>query len=222
MEFLKTIMDFFLHLDAYLETVITQFGVWTYVILFAVIFVETGLVIMPFLPGDSLLFAAGAFAAKGSLNIWVLFFLLWIAAVVGDSINYWMGSYFGIRVFSEKWKLIKHEHLSKTHKFYEKYGAKTIIFARFVPIIRTIAPFVAGVGSMHYRTFITYNIVGGLVWVALFLFGGYLFGNISFVAKNFEFVILGIIFLSVLPPIIEVLRQKWKKVEPEQSSVRGK
>jgi membrane-associated protein len=201
MAFVKQLIDLFLHLDQYLDTVIRQYGVWTYGILFAVIFVETGLVIMPFLPGDSLLFAAGTFAALGSLNIWYVVGLLMIAAVLGDTVNYSIGQYLGDRAYNIKW--IKKEYLDKTHAFFEKHGGKAIFLARFVPIVRTFAPFVAGIGKMSYSYFITYNFVGGIVWVALFTFAGYFFGNIPFVRDNFELVIIAIIFISILPMVYE-------------------
>lgn len=201
MELVTFLIDLFLHLDEYLDTIITQYGAWTYGILFAVIFVETGLVIMPFLPGDSLLFAAGTFAALGSLNIWTLLGLLMIAAVLGDTVNYSIGHYLGERAYNIKW--IKKEYLDKTHVFFEKHGGIAIFLARFVPIVRTFAPFVAGIGKMSYGYFITYNFVGGITWVALFTTAGYFFGNIPFVRHNFEYVIIVIILISVLPMVYE-------------------
>jgi len=201
MEFLKTLLDFFLHLDEYLATIISDYGAWTYAILFIVIFVETGLVVMPFLPGDSLLFAAGTFAALGSFNVWGLIGLLIIAAVIGDAVNYSIGHYLGDRAYNIKW--IKKEYLDKTHAFFEKHGGKAIFLARFVPIVRTFAPFVAGIGKMSYRYFATYNIVGGVSWVALFTLLGFFFGNIPFVKANFELVIIAIILLSVVPMVVE-------------------
>ncbi len=206
MEFLKGLLDLFLHLDEYLAQIITDYGMWTYGILFAVIFVETGLVIMPFLPGDSLLFAAGTFAALGSLNIWALIGLLIAAAFLGDTVNYSIGHYLGDRAYNIKW--IKREYLDKTHAFFEKHGGKAIFLARFVPIVRTFAPFVAGIGKMSYGYFITYNIVGGVTWVLLFTLAGYLFGNIPFVKENFEYVIIVIILISVLPMVYEWLKAK--------------
>ncbi len=208
MEFIKTFIDLFIHLDEHLSTIITNFGPWTYLILFGIIFAETGFVVTPFLPGDSLLFAAGAFAAKGVINVYWIIILLLIAAIVGDSVNYAIGNYIGPRVFTEKMRFLKKEHLDKTHAFYEKHGGKTIILARFIPIIRTFAPFVAGVGSMTYSKFIIYNVVGALIWVPLFTFGGYFFGNLPFVEKNFEWVILIIIFLSIVPAIYEFLKER--------------
>jgi len=208
MDVLKYLLDLFLHLDEYLAKIITDYGAWTYGILFAVVFVETGLVIMPFLPGDSLLFAAGTFAALGSLNVWGIIGLLIIAAVTGDAVNYSIGHYLGDRAYNIKW--IKKEYLEKTHAFFEKHGGKAIFLARFVPIIRTFAPFVAGIGKMSYSYFATYNIVGGVTWVALFTLLGYFFGNIPFVKKNFEFVIIAIILLSVVPMFVE-----WYKARRE-------
>ncbi|MCZ2126693.1 MAG: DedA family protein [Anaerolineales bacterium] len=201
MDFIKNIIDVFLHLDEYLQTIITSYGGWTYAILFLVIFVETGLVIMPFLPGDSLLFAAGTFAALGSFNVWGLIGLLIIAAVGGDAVNYSIGHYLGERAYDIKW--IKREYLEKTHAFFEKHGGKAIFLARFVPIVRTFAPFVAGIGKMTYGHFATYNVVGGVTWVALFTLLGYFFGNIPFVKKNFELVIIVIILVSVVPMFVE-------------------
>jgi membrane-associated protein len=202
MELITFLIDLFLHLDEHLATVISQYGGWTYGILFVVIFVETGLVIMPILPGDSLLFAAGTFAAlPGGLNIWVLVILLIAAAILGDSVNYSIGHYLGERAYNIKW--IKKEYFDKTHAFFEKHGGKAIFLARFVPIVRTFAPFVAGIGKMTYGYFITYNFVGGIVWVALFTFTGYFFGNIPFMKENFEYVIIVIILVSLLPMVYE-------------------
>jgi len=201
MEVVTFLIDLFLHLDVHLEKIITDYGVWTYGILFVVIFVETGLVIMPFLPGDSLLFAAGIFAEKGSLNVWYLLGLLMFAAVLGDTVNYSIGHYLGERAYNIKW--IKKEYFDKTHAFFEKHGGKAIFLARFVPIVRTFAPFVAGIGKMSYGYFITYNFVGGITWVALFTLAGYFFGNIPFMRDNFEYVIIVIILVSVLPMAFE-------------------
>ena len=213
MEFISKLIDLFLHLDAHLHELILQYGTLTYSILFAVIFAETGFVFTPFLPGDSLLFAAGTFAAKGSFNPHLLFVILSVAAVLGDTVNYWIGHYIGMKIFDWKIPFLKKEHIEKTHQFYEKYGGKTIIIARFVPIVRTFAPFVAGVGSMTYSKFITYNVVGGIGWVAIFIYGGYFFGNLPFVKNNFSWVIVVIIFLSILPGIIEYIRHKMQKAK---------
>ena len=201
MEQLKYLIDLFLHLNEYLANIINQYGGWTYAILFFVIFMETGFVVTPFLPGDSLLFAAGAFAAIGSLNIYFLLGMLMVAAVLGDTVNYSIGHYLGDRAYNIKW--IKKEYFDKTHAFFEKHGGKTIFLARFVPIVRTFAPFVAGIGRMSYTYFITYNFVGGISWVLLFTLAGFFFGNIPFVQKNFEFVIVAIILVSVVPMGIE-------------------
>jgi membrane-associated protein len=207
-------IDLILHMDKYLAQIIHDYGTWTYLFLFFVIFMETGFVITPFLPGDSLLFAAGTFASpalalaggKPPLNIWLVWLLLCIAAVLGDTVNYWIGHAIGPRAFSGEIRFLKKEYLDRTHAFYEKYGGVTIIIARFIPIIRTFAPFVAGVGEMTYGKFISFNVIGGIAWVSLFTFGGYFFGNLSFVKENFSFVILAIIFISVLPAIIEFIR----------------
>ena len=213
MEFIKDFIDLFLHLDTHLQTVIQNYGTWTYVILFFIIFCETGLVVTPILPGDSLLFAAGAFAATGSLDLAWLLILLTVAAVLGDAVNYAIGRFMGPKVFSQPdSRFLKREYLDRTHQFYEKYGGKTIIIARFVPIVRTFAPFVAGVGSMTYAKFASYNVVGGLLWVGVCVLAGYAFGNIPVVQENFTLVILGIIFVSILPGIIEFLRQRQQTV----------
>jgi membrane-associated protein len=212
-EFIKDFIDLFLHLDTHLQTVIQNYGTWTYVILFLIIFCETGLVVTPILPGDSLLFAAGAFAATGSLDLAWLLILLTVAAVLGDAVNYAIGYFMGPKVFSQPdSRFLKREYLDRTHQFYEKYGGKTIIIARFVPIVRTFAPFVAGVGSMTYVKFASYNVIGGLLWVGVCVFAGYAFGNIPVVQENFTLVILGIIFVSILPGIIELLRQRQQTV----------
>ena len=209
MDFIEYLIDLFLHLDKHLHEIILQYGVLTYVILFGVIFAETGLVFTPFLPGDSLLFAAGTFAAIGSLNVHLLFILLTVAAILGDTVNYWVGNYLGPKVFEKKIRFLKKEHLEKTHQFYEKHGGKTIIIARFIPIIRTFAPFVAGVGAMTYSKFILYNVVGAILWCALFVYGGYFFGNLPVVKNNFSVVIIVIIIISVLPGVIEFARHKF-------------
>ncbi len=209
MEFVSQVVDFVLHLDAHLSGLIQQYGFWTYIILFFVIFGETGLVVTPFLPGDSLIFAAGTFAARGDLNILGLFLILAAAAVLGDTVNYWIGKIIGPKVFQkENSRIFKKAYLERTHNFYEKYGAETIIIARFVPIVRTFAPFVAGIGRMSYGKFLSYNVVGGVGWVALFTFGGYFFGNISFVRRNFSLVIMAIILISLAPAAIEFLRHR--------------
>ncbi len=209
MELITRFLDFIVHLDKHLSALIQQFGLGTYLILFIVIFCETGLVITPFLPGDSLLFAAGTFAAAKALHIGWLFVVLSAAAVIGDTANYWIGHFVGPKVFrKEKTRFFKKEYLDRTHRFYEKYGAETIIIARFVPIIRTFAPFVAGIGRMSYWKFISYNVIGGVGWVAVFVFGGYFFGNIPFVKRNFSLVILAIIIISLIPGFVEFLRHR--------------
>jgi membrane-associated protein len=208
MEFIQSLIDIFIHLDRYLGEIIRNYGTWTYALLFLIIFMETGFVVTPFLPGDSLLFAAGTFAALGDLNIGLLVILLITAAILGDTVNYWIGHYIGPRAFSGNIRFLKKEYLDRTHEFYEKHGGKTIILARFIPIIRTFAPFVAGVGEMTYIHFLTYNVVGGIAWVLIFSLGGYFFGNIPAVQENFTFVILAIIFISVLPGIIEFMRSR--------------
>lgn len=212
METIQYLVDLFLHLDVHLNEIIIQYQSWTYLILFLVIFAETGLVVTPFLPGDSLLFAAGAFAAAGSLNVFFLFGILLLAAIGGDTVNYWIGDFIGPKIFNQKKvRFLKKEHLDKTHRFFEKYGGKTIIIARFVPIVRTFAPFVAGIGAMTYSKFILYNVIGGLLWIVLFLFTGYFFGNIPFIRSNFSLVIIAIIVISILPGIIEFFRHRKKK-----------
>jgi membrane-associated protein len=209
MEFIKNFIEILLHLDAHLDWVIRNYGFWTYGILFLIIFLETGLVVTPFLPGDSLLFAGGTFAALGSLDVKWLIILLTLAAIGGDTVNYWIGYTSGPKVFHrEKSRFFNKEYLHRTHRFYEKYGGKTIIIARFIPIIRTFAPFVAGIGSMTYVHFVAYNIAGGIAWVVIFVLGGYFFGNIPLIKRNFSLAIVAIIFLSILPGIIEFLRHR--------------
>jgi membrane-associated protein len=225
MDFLKTLIDLFLHLDQHLGELIRDYGLWTYLILFLIIFCETGLVITPFLPGDSLLFAAGTFAARGDLNVWWLFILLTVAAIIGDTVNYWIGHYVGPKVFyKENVRFLNKKHLERTHAFYEKYGGKTIIIARFIPIIRTFAPFVAGIGSMTYWRFITYNVVGGILWVGICVFAGFFFGNIEIVQRNFSLVVIAIIFISVLPVIIEFIRHRMSRAKaaaPDNAPIRS-
>ncbi len=204
------LLDFILHVDDHLLEFITNYGVWIYGILFLIIFVETGLVVMPFLPGDSLLFAAGALAAStGAMDPWVLIPLLFVAAVLGDTLNYHIGQYIGPRVFEIESRFINKKHLHATQKFFETHGGKTIIFARFVPFARTFAPFVAGAGSMNYKYFLTYNVVGAAIWISSFVILGYLFGNMPIVKDNFTHLIFGIIILSILPGVIGFIRQKF-------------
>jgi membrane-associated protein len=209
-------VSYVLHFDKHLAYIMDQFGVWCYLLFFVVIFAETGLVVTPFLPGDSLLFALGALAAAGSLNIGWVFVILATAAVLGDNANYTIGKYLGSMILKKEgaW-FLKKEHIERTHRFYERYGSKTIVLARFVPIVRTFAPFVAGVGRMSYVTFFTYNIVGGVLWVSLFVFGGYFLGNIPIIKNNFEIMIFLIIFISILPAIIEVIRETRRKAASE-------
>ena len=222
MEYLTSFVQFFLHLDEHLAEFVSQHGAWTYAVLFVIIFCETGLVVTPILPGDSLLFAAGSMAAIGALNPHTTFFLLTIAAILGDTVNYTIGHMIGPKVFHyENSKIFKKEYLEKTHQFFEKYGGKTIILARFVPIVRTFAPFVAGVGAMTYPKFIVYNIAGALIWVSSLVYAGYFFGNIPVVKKNFEIVILAIIFLSILPGIIEYWRARRQAVALAAEASQG-
>ncbi len=208
---MRAFLNLFLHLDATLGSAIATYGGWIYAALFAVIFCETGLVVTPFLPGDSLLFAAGAFAAKGALNLWVVWILLFVAAVLGDGVNYRIGLKIGARIV-ETGRLagvpIKKEYIAKTQSYYDRYGAKTIVLARFMPFLRTFAPFVAGVGHMRASVFSFYNVIGAAAWVSLFVFGGYFFGNVPIIKKNFEIVIFAIIFISVLPALFEVIKQR--------------
>lgn len=213
MELIAKLFDIFIHLDEYLGEIIANpaVGPWIYALLFLIIFLETGLVVTPFLPGDSLIFAAGTFAGLGDLNIALLFLLLSVAAIAGDTANYWIGHFIGPKAFSGKYRLLKKEYLDRTHAFYERHGGKTIILARFVPIIRTFAPFVAGVGAMTYPRFIAYNVIGGVAWVAIFAFLGFFFGGQPFVQDNFSFVVIGIILISVLPGVIEFLRERQRQ-----------
>ncbi|MCU0915155.1 MAG: DedA family protein [Planctomycetes bacterium] len=203
------VIDFVLHLDKHLSVVLESAGLWSYLVFFAIIFAETGLVVTPFLPGDSLVFTLGTLAATGSLNVVAVFVLLSAAAILGDSANYAVGKYFGSVILQKEgaW-FLKKEHIERTHRFYERYGAKTIVLARFVPIVRTFAPFVAGVGRMSYPQFLTYNVAGGLLWITLFVFGGYFFGNIPIVKQNFGLVIVAIIIISILPAVIEIVKEK--------------
>lgn len=213
MDIISSIIDFVLHIDQHLVEIVNTYQTWTYLILFLIIFAETGFVVTPFLPGDSLLFAAGAIIAKPEtdLNLWLMMVLLIAAGFFGDMLNYHVGKYFGLKAFSGKYKFLKKEYLEQTQSFYDKHGGKTIIYARFIPIVRTFAPFVAGVGSMSYSRFGSYNIVGAILWVSGFLLLGYFFGGIPLVEKNFPIVILAIIILSLLPPIIEVIRGRKTK-----------
>jgi membrane-associated protein len=209
MELISKLIDLFLHLDKHLNDIIGQYGSWTYLILFLIVFCETGLVVTPFLPGDSLLFAAGAIAALGSLHVFWLFGLLWIAALLGDTCNYWLGYWVGPRIFHrENVRFLNKKHLERTHAFYKRYGGKTIIIARFIPILRTFAPFVAGIGRMSYLKFIAYSVAGGAAWVAICVFAGYYFGNLEIVKNNFSLVIIAIVLISVLPMVVEYIRHR--------------
>src|SRR3989338_677841 len=211
MNIISSLIDFILHLDKYLSVLIQNYGVWTYLLIFLIVFAETGLVATPFLPGDSLLFAAGTFAAIGSFNVLWLFIIISAAAILGDTVNYSVGKYLGQKVIEKENRFIKKKYIDKTQHFYEKYGAKTIVLARFVPIVRTFAPFVAGVGKMNYLKFAIYNVAGGIIWTALFVFGGYFFGNVPIVKNNFTIVILIIIILSFVPGIVEFWKHYKKR-----------
>lgn len=213
MDFIKFLIDFIIHIDVHLGQIISHYGVTTYAILFLIIFMETGLVFTPFLPGDSLLFAAGAFAALDSLNIWLLFLLMSAAAILGDTANYWIGYFFGKKIVAHPKIPIDEGHIIETQKFFHKHGGKTIILARFMPFIRTFAPFVAGVGRMKYQRFFSYNIIGGIMWVSIATFSGYFFGNMEFVKNNFSLVILGVVLISLVPIFIEIFRKKILKVK---------
>ena len=208
MDWIQQAFSYLLHFDEHLKIFIDNYQWWTYLLLFVIIFCETGLVFTPFLPGDSLLFAAGAIVALGSLNLWLLIVILIVAAILGDTVNYWIGHWFGEKLFDGRFRFLKKEHLERTHRFYAKYGGKTIILARFVPIVRTFAPFVAGIGAMDYKHFIMFNVVGGVAWVLLFTLLGFFFGNLPFVERNFELVVVAIIGLSLLPPVYEWFMEK--------------
>jgi membrane-associated protein len=222
METVRWLFDLFLHLDKHVKDVVATCGWWTYLLLFVVVFCETGLVVTPFLPGDSLLFAAGTAAGLGMMpmNPHALFLVLAVAAVLGDTVNYWIGAFIGPRAFTGHYRFFKKEHLDRTHRFFEKYGGKTIILARFVPIVRTFAPFVAGIGAMNYRRFIAYNVIGGVAWVALFVYAGYFFASVTIVQENFSLVVLAIIVLSVLPIVYEYwkVRQERSQAAPAEAT----
>ncbi|MCX6725956.1 MAG: DedA family protein [Candidatus Shapirobacteria bacterium] len=211
MQIIKFIIEFILHIDVHLGQIISAYGILTYVLLFIIIFIETGLVVTPFLPGDSLLFAVGAFAALGSLNIFVLLIILMAAAVLGDTANYWIGHFFGEKLVANPKVPIKKEHIEKTKRFFDKHGGKTIILARFIPIIRTFAPFVAGIGKMHYGQFLSFNVIGGITWVLLVTLAGFFFGNIPMVKNNFSTVIIAIVLISIAPMIIQAIIPKFQK-----------
>lgn len=207
MKIFLSLFDFIIHIDTHLGFLISQYGTLTYLFLFITIFIETGLVFTPFLPGDSLLFAAGAFSALGSLNIFIIIPLLMVAAVLGDTANYWIGHFFGEKIIANPKMPIKKKHIDETKKFFDKYGTKTIILARFVPIVRTFAPFVAGIGKMHYGKFISFNVIGGVSWVLLVTLVGYFFGNIPFVKQNFSIIVLAVIFISIIPMLIPIAKK---------------
>lgn len=212
MDYVAHFIDLFLHLDKHLGELVKEYGTWTYLVLFVIVFCETGLVVTPILPGDSLLFAAGAIAALGSLNPHLLVVLLTIAAVLGDAVNYQIGRYIGPAVFKkEDSRFFKKAHLEKTHAFYERYGGKTIIIARFVPIVRTFAPFIAGVGQMSYKQFALYNVVGAIAWVVIGVYAGYLFGGLKIVKENFSLIIIAIVLISLLPAVFEFWRARREK-----------
>jgi membrane-associated protein len=211
MPIIYSVADFIIHIDRHLGEIIANYGTATYALLFTIVFAETGFVLTPFLPGDSLLFAAGAFAAAGALKVIPLFLLLWAAAFLGDTANYWLGRFLGKKMLESKYIPINDSHIEKTNAYFARYGGKTIFFAKFIPIVRTFAPFVAGVGKMPYRRFFRYNFSGGLVWVSLFIFLGYFFGNIPFIKHNFSFAVIGIILVSVLPIAIEAAKHRFSK-----------
>lgn len=215
MDVILILVDFILHVDNYLSDIIAHYGTWTLALLFLIIFLETGVVVTPFLPGDSLIFAAATFAARGALNPWAMFILLTIAAIIGDTVNYWIGHRVGARAYTGEVKWIKKEYMERTHVFFEKHGGKTIFLARFVPIIRTFAPFVAGVSHMSYDFFWRWNVIGGIVWVATFTLLGYFFGNIPFVQNNFELVIVAIILISLVPAGIEGIKVRREIRQPQ-------
>lgn len=216
---MSSLFDFFRHIDTHLDTITADYGIATYFILFAIVFCETGLVILPLLPGDSLLFAAGAIASRGALNPHLLVVILMVSAIVGDTVNYAVGHFFGPRILARPRWFLKPSHLEQTEKFYEKYGAKAVVFARFVPIVRTIAPFMAGVGTMNYGRFFLYNVIGGVCWVVLFVYAGYFFGEVRFIKSNFSLVILAIIVLSLIPPLLEVWKARKVSAPPAPQNV---
>lgn len=218
MEFILQIVDFIVHIDVHLAQIIQDYNTWTYGILFAIVFAETGFVVTPFLPGDSLIFAAATFAAKGALNPWLIFITMTTAGIIGDGVNYSIGHYIGPRVFTEDMRFLKREYLDKAHEFFEKHGGKAVVLARFMPIVRTFVPFVAGAGSMTYSKFVVYNVFGAVVWVGLFTVLGYFFGTIPAVEENFTFVIFAIIILSILPPIFEAVRERNKSKQLKAST----
>ncbi len=220
MDFISQIIDFVLHIDVYLADIISRYGGWTLAVLFIIIFMETGLVVTPFLPGDSLIFAAATFAARGALDPWLIFILLSIAAIAGDTVNYWIGHRVGAKAYTGEVRWIKKEYMQRTHTFFAKHGGQTIFLARFVPIVRTFTPFVAGVSQMPYGFFIRWNVIGGITWVGIFTALGYFFGNIPFVQDNFELVIIAIVLISLVPAVIEVVKAR-REVQHARSNVEG-
>jgi membrane-associated protein len=215
MELINHLIDIVLHLDTHLVDLVSRYGTFSYAILFAIIFCETGLVVTPFLPGDSLLFAIGALSAKGALDVYTAALLLMLAAILGDSTNYWIGYFVGPKVFrSESSRWFNRAHLDRTNAFYEKYGVKTVIIARFMPIIRTFAPFVAGIGRMYYPRFLFFSVIGSFLWIGLFIAAGFIFGNFPFVKRNFTLVVLAVIFISILPALIEAIRVRRERKQP--------
>lgn len=215
MDLIGQIAQFILHIDVYLADIIARYGAWTLALLFFIIFVETGVVVMPFLPGDSLIFAAGTFAARGALSVWSLLLVLSLAAIAGDTVNYWIGHRVGSKAYSGEVKWVKKEHMERTHGFFEKYGGKAIFLARFVPIVRTFAPFVAGVSQMPYGFFLRWNVIGGIAWVTVFTLLGFFFGNIPFVQKNFELVIVAIVLISIVPAVVETVKARREFRKPK-------
>lgn len=220
MEPLQALFDFVLHIDRHLTGLLQQYGVWTYGILFLIVFMETGLVVTPFLPGDSLLFAVGALAATGALDVYQAYLLLLAAALLGDNTNYWIGAFVGPRAFDGRVRFLQRRHLERTERFFERYGGKTVVISRFIPIVRTYTPFVAGASRMPYLRFLTFSVIAGLSWLTLFLLGGYFFGNLPVVKQNFGLVVIGIIAVSVVPAVVELLRSR-RGTEPAPGSSRG-
>jgi len=222
MDLILQLIDFIVHIDVHLAQIIADYNTWTYAILFGIVFAETGFVITPFLPGDSLIFAASTFAARGALNPWLIFFTISAAGILGDGINYSIGHYIGPRVFNEDVRFLKREYLDKAHDFFEKHGGKAVILARFMPIVRTFVPFVAGAGSMSYPKFALYNVIGAVSWVGLFTTLGYFFGNIPAVKENFSIVIIVIIILSFMPPVIEAIKERNKAKQLKAAEIESK
>jgi membrane-associated protein len=222
MDMILQLIDFIIHIDVHLAQIIADYNTWTYAILFGIVFAETGFVITPFLPGDSLIFAASTFAARGALNPWLIFLTITVAGIIGDGINYSVGHYIGPRVFNEDVRFLKREYLDKAHDFFEKHGGKAVILARFMPIVRTFVPFVAGAGSMSYPKFALYNVIGAVSWVGLFTTLGYFFGNIPAVKENFSFVIIVIIILSFMPPVIEAIKERNKAKQLKTAEIEPK